>query len=309
MTTDLISSPTTTHDVLVIGGGPAGLQAALTLGRIHRDVLLVDSGDYRNARADHLHNLIAHDGRPPADLRKAARHDLAAYDTVTILDDRVESLEQDGANYTGLTASGRTLRGRSVLLATGLRDTLPDVPGLADLFGTLVAHCPFCHGHEYAGGRVAVLGAGPGAAHVGALMSPVASEVVILTDGQRPDPATAEQLAQRHLTVVDQPVSGVRAAGAGAEVSLADGSSLAVSGVFVTTTLTQSAPFAEQLGLELLDSGCIAIDEFGRTSREGVFAAGDLAHLRALPMPLASVASAIAAGQVAASAAAMRLMD
>lgn len=315
------TTPThTSSEAVIIGGGPAGLQAALTLGRIHRRVLLIDSGEYRNAPADHMHNVITHDGRPPADFRELAHRDLAAYKTVTVVRDRVEAIVEEDEGFEIRTTGQYAVRAPKVLLATGVRDALPDVPGLAALFGSVVAHCPFCHGHEFAGRPVGILGAGAPAAHVSALMAPVASELVVLANGATPEADVAARLDSLGVPVRTESVSGLTATttarpdglagGSSSEVtvSLANGDNIELAGLFVAPTFSQSAPFAEQLGLEVLPSGCVAVDEFGRTSRSGVFAAGDLAHLRSLPMPLSSVVSALAAGQVAASAIAMDLI-
>lgn len=290
-----------TVDVVIIGGGPAGLQAALTLGRMHRKVLLVDSGDYRNAAARHMHNLVTLDGVPPAEFRARARTDLAAYATVSLLDGRVQSVEGEAGAWTVLTDGQYAVHAAAIVLATGLRDTLPATPGLESLWGEVVAHCPYCHGHEFAGRPVGLLGVGPSTLHLVDLMTPIASSLVALADGVAPDSEVLEGLRTRGVEVRHEPVMGVCPSSLGAEISLAHGGSVEVGGLFVTTTLSQSAPFAEQLGLTVLPSGCVEIDEFGRTSRTGIYAAGDLAHRPALPMPIASVLAAAAAGQIAAA--------
>ena len=187
-----------------------------------------------------------------------------------------------------------------------MRDELPPVPGLDDLWGDLVAHCPFCHGHEFSGRRVGILGAAI-APHLSALLGPIASELVVLADGQEmpegvPDSVT---VLRERVVAVERHDGGIRVAldGTGGERQ-----HVQVAGLFVKPVLHQSAPFAEQLALELNPSGGVRIDEFGRTSRERVYAAGDLAHLAAHPMPMASVVMAAAAGQLAASTAQMTLM-
>jgi thioredoxin reductase len=281
------------YDVVVIGGGPAGLQATLTLGRVHRRVLMLDSGRYRNDPAAHMHNVVTHDGTPPAEFRKAAREDLAAYPTVTVRDDTATSVAAaDGGFH--VTLGEEVVAARAVLLATGLTDTLPDKPGLAPLFGSVVAHCPFCHGHEFAGRPVGILGAAP-AAHLAKLVGPIASRLTVLTDGEE---LTAELPAD--VLVRTERVTGVCPGSLGATVSFETGPSEEVAGLFVATRLAQRAPFAEQLGLATLESGCVEVDSFGRTSVPGVHAAGDMAHLAALPMPMASVMAAAASGQAAA---------
>jgi thioredoxin reductase len=287
-------------DAVVVGGGPAGLQAALTLARVHRRVLLLDSGRYRNDPAQHLHNVVTHDGTPPAEFRATARRELSAYPTATVEEATVSAVAVDGDGFrVELAEPGRpAVTARGLVLATGVRDRLPDKPGLAELWGTVVAHCPFCHGHELAGRHVAVLGAEAGG-HLGRLMGPVAERITVLTDG-----ADVPADLPAGLAVRTEPVTGFRRTSDGEEgavVSFASGPDEQVGGVFVRTTVEQSAPFAAQLGLALLPSGCVEVDAFGRTSLPGVHAAGDLAHTAALPMPAASVVSAVAAGQAAAA--------
>ena len=145
-----------THDVIVIGGGPAGLQAALTLGRMHRSVLMLDSGDYRNATVEHAHNYVTHDGIAPAEFRRLARADLDAYDTVEVREALASRVDRDGDDFTVRLEDGTSERAAALVLATGVKDALPDVPGLAEAWGKEIAACPFCHGHETAGQRVAL---------------------------------------------------------------------------------------------------------------------------------------------------------
>lgn len=289
-------------DIAVIGGGPAGLQAALTAGRVRRQVTVLDDGTYRNATVSHMHNVLTHDGTPPADFRAAARRELAAYETVTVREDRVVTVEQDADLFRLTLAGGDVLTAYAVVLATGVRDELPPVPGLQDVWGDLAAQCPFCHGFEFAGQRIGILGAAA-AGHLSALLGPVAGELVVFEEGQQvADGVTLP------APVVTARLTAVERHGAGLRVSLDDGSTQDVAVLFVVPTLHQSAPFAEQLGLELNPSGAVRIDEFGRTSLPGVLAAGDLAHLAAFPMPMASVVMASAAGQLAAVSAIGQLL-
>lgn len=290
-------------DIAVIGGGPAGLQAALTIARVHRRVTLFDDGRYRNETVAHMHNVASHDGTPPARFRAAVRSELAAYDTVEVREQRVESVAVlDGGGVRLTVTDGSVLTAAGVVLATGLRDVLPDVEGLAELWGDLVAACPFCHGHEAAGRRIGILGSAA-APHQSRLLGPVAGELVVLTHDEEAPTDLPEG-----VSVVTGRV--VRAERDGDEVLLTtnDGGRVRVAALFVTPGFVQSAPFAEQLGLELNPSGCVRVDELGRTSVPGVHAGGDLAHLAALPMPMVSVVQAMAAGQLAASGALMGLL-
>jgi thioredoxin reductase len=283
------------YDAVVVGGGPAGLQATLTLARVHRRVLMVDSGSYRNDAADHMHNVVTHDGTPPAEFRAAARKELAAYDTVTVRDGAVSSITPAGDAGFVVALGDEQVRTRGVVLATGVMDTLPDKPGLAELFGSVVAHCPFCHGHEFAGGHIGILGTS-GAGHLPGLVAPIGSRISVFTDGEELTDALPAEVSVR-----TEPVTGVRPSPVGATVTFADGPPEEVAGLFVRTTFAQRAPFAAQLGLTLNPSGCVEVDAFGRTSLPRVYAAGDMAHLAALPMPMQSVVAAAASGQTAAA--------
>lgn len=297
-----------TNDVIIIGGGPAGLQAALTLGRMRRRVTLVDSGSYRNDPAHAMHNLIGYDGRPPAELRAAARAELARYATVTVLDAEVARVEggADAFRVVLETSSadrdGHVLTARRILLATGAADTLPEIPGVAERFGDRIAHCPYCHGFELADGPIAYLGAGPHVPLMASLIARLATRVVVLLDGAEADPATLEALERVGAQVVPQRVLAVRDDAAGITVELEGADAVPLSGMLVAPAWGQAAPFAEQLGVDSSTAGAVLVDHFGRTSLSGVAAAGDIAQGPGLPGPVSAVAAAIASGQLAAAA-------
>jgi len=291
-------------DIAVIGGGPAGLQAALTIGRVHRRVTLFDDGRYRNAKAGHMHNVAALDGTPPAQFREQARAQLGEYPTVELREERVEEVRPvEEGGFVLTTSSGASVRSAAVVLATGMRDEMPAVDGLDELWGDLVAACPFCHGHEAAGRRVGILGAGA-AGHQTTLLAPVAASLTVFSHEADEVPGLHED-----VEVVPGRVLSARRDGDEVVVGLEGGREERVAMLFVTPSSSQSAPFAEQLGLELNASGCIRVDELGRTSVPGVSAGGDLAHNAALPMPMVSVVQAMAGGQLAASGALMGLLS
>jgi thioredoxin reductase len=290
------------YDVAVIGAGSAGLQAAQTLGRMHRSTVVLGTDRYRNDPTGHMHNFLGHDGAPPAELRTAARKDAEAYDDVTFRDAEVTQVSGELDHFLLEIAGEEPIRARRVLLATGVRDTLPDVAGVSEHFGDLVAHCPFCHGHEFAGTRVGILGSAPHVAAMASMVGPIASEVVVLTGGEDLDEATAASLGRLGTPVVVEPVRVVRREGDALVVELDGAEPVTLGGMFVKTDWAQAAPFAEQLGLERSEMDAIVVDAFGRTSVAGVYAAGDLAQGPGLPMPVASVLAAAAAGMMAAAA-------
>ena len=289
------------YDVIVIGGGPAGLQAALTLGRMHRQVLLLDSGSYRNAPASHMHNFATHDGRSPAEYRDLARADLAAYETLELREEAAVQVRRTAGDRFDVTlASGGVEASAALVLATGVRDVLPDIPGVAELFGRTVHHCPFCHGHELAGGTVAIQG-GPRALHLAPMLRRITDQVVVVAHDWAPTDDERAALERMDVDLRPGRVEKLVADGDRAVATVA-GEELPVDGFFMASSFEQTAPFAAQLGLRLVASGCVEVDAMGLTSEPGVYAAGDLAHHRDLPMPLSSVLAAAAAGQVAAGA-------
>lgn len=263
------------YDAIVIGGGPAGLQATLTLGRMHRPTLMLDSGTYRNAPVDAMHNIITNDGRDPAEFRSIVRAELSAYGDVEIREVAATAVDRRGdGTFEVALADGSVVTARTIVLATGLRDVMPDIPGFAEQWGRTVHVCPFCHGHELSGKRIAIQDS-PAAQHAVAMLSAIAGSIKVVP-----------------------PVTGVATSAAGLVVT-SGSSAVVVDGLFAHPAFEQAAPFAAQLGLELRDSGAIAIDLFGHTSVPGVFAAGDLAHVAELPMPMPSVLAAAYAGQLA----------
>lgn len=289
------------YDVAVIGAGTAGLQAALTLGRMRQSVVVLGTDRHRNDPAAHMQNFLGHDGEHPGELRAAARKDAERYETVTFLDREVSAVEGDLGDFTLILDDGERLRAGRVLLATGVVDDLPAIPGLEALFGDLVAHCPFCHGHEFADTPVGVLGSAAHVSMMAAMLGPIASDVVVLTDGADLDDGTAASLASLGVPVRKEAVTAVARAGAGLRIELAGGDAIELGGLFVKTDWRLGTPFAEQLGLELSAMGAVIVDAFGRTSRAGVYAAGDMAQGPGLPMPMASVLTAASAGLLAAA--------
>lgn len=288
------------YDAIVIGAGPAGLQAALTLGRMHRSTLLLDSGEYRNGTVLHMHNMIGEDGTPPAELRAKARRELAAYDDVDIRDATVESIHGAADAFTVRLTDGSEVEGRRIVLATGIADDLPNVPGLQDLWGTVAFSCPFCDGHEHAGKSIGILGVAPRAEHLIGLLGRIVGDITVFPVGEAFSAEERLLLEARGARVSALPVASVEQDGGGVRVRTSVDASF-VDGVFVAAgAMRQRSSLPADLGLGMLESGSIEIDDFGRTSIEGVFAAGDLAHRASLPGPMASVLFAAAAGQLAA---------
>jgi thioredoxin reductase len=291
----------TTWDCIVVGGGAAGLSAALVLGRARRRTLLVDVREPSNLPAEGIGGLLGHDGRPPAELYAMGRAELAAYPTVEVREGTVEGGERvDGGFALDLAGGGRELT-RRVILATGMEYRPPDLPGLAPLWGRSVFHCPFCHGWEMRDAALAVLGGGAGGLHRALLLRGWSDDLVLLSDGPAELAADdRERLSTAGVEVDERPVARLVArAGALAAVEFADGSRLERDGLLVPVTVAQRSPLAAQLGAEAAEPGPVAVDPLVvdtmfRTTAQGVSAAGDVSA------QLQQVAGAISAGSLAA---------
>jgi thioredoxin reductase len=296
-------------DCIVVGGGAAGLSAALVLGRARRQTLVIDEGKQSNLAAHGIGGLLGHDGRLPAQLYEAGRAEIAAYPSVLVRHGEVTSGHPDGAGFVLELSDGNRERTRRVLLATGMEYRPPRIPGLDALWGRSAFHCPFCHGWEVRDQPLAVLAQGERAMHMALMLRGWTDDVVVLTNGPAGlDAAQRGLLAAAAVAVEERPVSEfISHAGELAAVMFGDGALLARRGVLVATTMHQRSDLAAQLGVAAAAPGPLAadaipIDPFHRTSVPGVFSAGDLSA--AMPQ----VAAAIAAGSLAAAAVVQSLL-
>jgi thioredoxin reductase len=289
------------YDAIIVGGGPAGLAAALTLGRSRRRVLLLDAGKGRNAPAAAVHNLLAQDGTPPEELRRIGREQLARYRSVRLREDTVDDAHAlAGGGFRLELAGAERVEARRLLLATGLVDELPAIDGLAALWGRSAFHCPYCHGFETSGRRLAVLGAGPERVRLALQLTRFSDDLVLCAHGEPLDRDLAELLAANRVRVRGEPVARFEGDDGRLErIVLEGGEPLDRDAVFIATVLHQRSDLAGRLGCTMLPDGCVEVDELARTSVPGVYAAGDMAHRASLPMPFAAVSWASASGTLA----------
>ena len=283
------------HDVLVIGGGAAGLSAALVLTRARRTVLVVDSGSPRNAPAAHLHGYLSRDGMPPAELLAAGRKEVTSYGG-EIADGAVTDVVLDRHGFTALLTSGQRISARRVLVTTGLRDELPDIPGLGGRWARDVLHCPYCHGHEVSDRRLGVIGGTPGAVRYAQIVRQWTHDLTYFTP---PDTLTAverTQLLARGIGVVEGTINQLvinddtELRG----VQMRDGCVLPVDALFVPPRFVPNSALLVGLGCDLDTDGWITVDTAGRTSVPGVWAAGNIVDPRAQVITAAGAGSAAA---------------
>ena len=289
------------YDVVVIGGGAAGLSGAVALARSRRSLLVADAGEPRNSPAGHVHNFLTRDGTPPEELYAAGRAEVARYGG-HVEAGKVTSLSRDGELFLA-EVNGRAVTARRLLVATGLHDELPNVPGLAERWGIDVLHCPYCHGWEVRDQRVGILATGPGAVHQALLFRQLTPHVTVLRHTAAPFAAEqAEQLSAVGIPVIDGRVTRVEAAASRLTgVRLADGSRVAFDALIVAPKFVANADLLTSFGLapvEVVFGGQviatrIVADPSGATSVPGIYVAGNVAD------PQAQVTVAAAAGLMA----------
>ena len=292
------------YDVIVIGGSAAGLSAALVLTRARRRVAVVDSGQPRNAPAAHMQGYLSRDGMPPSDLVAAGRSEVQQYGG-HLVDDRVtELLQNEASQFKVRLASGNTMTARRILFATGLRDEIPDIPGVRDRWGRDFLHCPYCHGYEVRDQPLGVLGRGAETVQHALIIRQWSPDVVLFTHGGHLTSTEREQLAARGIDVVDTPVAKLVVEDDTLRgVELQDGRVIARSAVFVRPRFVPNNELLSGLGCETNDDGWSVIDATGATSVPGVWVAGNAAN------PRAQVITAAGEGSTAAIAINNDLVD
>jgi thioredoxin reductase len=283
------------YEVLIIGGGAAGLSAALVLSRARRSVAVVDAGEPRNAPAAHMQGFLSRDGMSPRDLLAAGRAEVQAYGGALIAGTVAEVLSGNGSALRVRLVDGRRLSARRLLVATGLRDELPDVPGVRERWGRDLLHCPYCHGYEVRDEQLGVLGGTPEAVQHALLVSQWSSDVVFFAHTSTLTADDREQLVARAIGIVEGNVRRLvveddQLCG----VELDDGTVVRRTAVFVRPGLVPNTELLAALGCVLDDQGWVEADALGRTSVPGVWVAGNAVNPRAQVITAAGEGSSAA---------------
>ncbi|QUG99645.1 NAD(P)/FAD-dependent oxidoreductase [Saccharopolyspora erythraea] len=279
----------TRYDAVVLGGGAAGLSAATLLARSRRRVVVVDAGEPRNAPSAHLHNFLSRDGMAPAELLAAGRRELAGYGG-EVVEGLAVAVKHAERGFAVRLASGADLSTRGVLVATGLRDELAEIPGLRDRWGDTVLHCPYCHGHEVRDQPIGVVGGDnrPFTLHQAALVRLWSDDVTFFPNRIALEAGERERLTAWGVRVIDGDVARLSARD-GLTVELADGREVGRKAVFVGPRFVPNDRMLTELGCEVGDDGWVTTDASGRTSVAGVWAAGNVVDS---PAQLVSAAGA-----------------
>lgn len=264
------------YDVVIVGGGPAGLSAALVLGRCRRRVLLCDAGSPRNERAHELHGYLTRDGVPPLELLRTGRKELAPYG-IELRDVRVTRVatEQDG--FSVAMADGRETGARTVLIAGGVRDNFPGIPGLDDCYGISAHHCPYCDGWEEREKAIAVIGNGASGSALALALKTWSDQVMLCPNGRaRLQPSHRAQLASHGIQVHEGPIAEVEHHhGRATALVLTGGDRVACEAIFMSTRQRPQCDLPKELGCAVTRQGLVKTDRLGQTRVPGLYVAGD----------------------------------
>lgn len=282
-------------DAIIVGGSYAGLSAALTLGRSRRQVLVLDSGQPCNRFTHAAHNFLSRDGIAPDELSAIAREQLSTYPSVHFQSDTVTQINPQDDSFTVATLGGEVHTARKVLLATGLKDNLPPISGIEAYWGRSVFHCPYCDGWELRDQAIVVYGPEQKALHLTKLLSQWTAHLSLCTNAEWAISESDRQRLTKHgIAIIDTPIAQV--AGAEGQIEalhFSDGSTLPCRAMFITPQSVQGSDFAADLGCAMTEHNLVQVDLLGRSSVNGIYAAGDLAQ------PFRSLSAAVAQGSAA----------
>jgi thioredoxin reductase len=281
-------------DVVIIGGSYAGLSAALALGRSMRRVSIVDAGNPCNKQAPRSYNLLGQDGRTPTVISSVARQEVLQYQTVDYLNDTVESAKAMMGYFELTTGTGEVLRAKKILLATGIKDEMPEIQGFEACWGISILHCPYCHGYEFRGMNTVIIASGSTAFEFAELISHWTDKLSLVTNGEADlEPDQYQVLAEKNIKIIEKKISTLHHSNGHLQsIYFGDGTSLDADVAYARPIMKQHTNIPEELGCAFHGIH-INVDQYQQTSVPGVFAAGDNCS------PLRSLANAVASGGIA----------
>ncbi|MBK7306935.1 MAG: NAD(P)/FAD-dependent oxidoreductase [Chitinophagaceae bacterium] len=279
-------------DVIIIGGSYAGLAAAMALGRALKKVLVVDDGKPCNRQTPHSHNFLTNDGKAPAEIAALANQQVSRYDSVSFLSGRAITAEKTEAGFKVLLAGREIFTAKKLVFATGIKDLLAPISGLAECWGISVIHCPYCHGYEVRNEKTGILGNGDTAFDFTKLISNWAKDLTVFTNGTATfNSDQIEKLLEHRIEVIDRQIEKLEQSdGHLRHIIFKDGTSAAIKALYAPAPFEQHCKIPESLGCEMTEEGYIKIDSSLETTIKGVFAIGDNAS------KMRTVANAIAMG-------------
>jgi len=290
-------------EVIIIGGSYSGLSAAMSLGRSLRSVLIIDSGFPCNRQTPHSHNFITQDGEKPSVIGEKAKAQVLQYDTVKFHQDLAFSGNKSENGFTISTEKGNIFNAKKLIFATGIKDIMPDIKGFSECWGISVIHCPYCHGYEFRNQKTGIMANGDRALHLASLVNNLTDTITILTSGKTDfDAGQISKLKKHNIKIVETKISEIEHEnGQVKHVFFVDGNKISFDAVYAAIPFTQHSHIPVSLGCELTEQGYLKVDNFQKTSIEGIFACGDNTTI------IRSVASSIASGNFAGAMANMEL--
>jgi thioredoxin reductase len=286
------------YEVLIIGGGPAGLSSAMTLGRINRTALVCDDHRPRNAPSSHVNNFITRDGIHPAEWISLAKRDLEKYQTIKFFQGSVSQLERAGSGFTAKLSSGAVLNFKKVILAYGVQDKLPPIPGFKELWGKSIFHCAFCHGFEVRDHRLGYIASSEMAFHSLPIFNNLTSDLVLFTHGKAEFNQEQRNLLKRkNIELIEEKIKNLIYEGEHLKaVALENGQTIERQALFLAPSMPiqLKSQFGENLGCEKNQFGFYKVNERGGTTVNGVFACGDITNFA--HSVLLAAASGVTAG-------------
>lgn len=264
-------------DVIIIGGSYAGLAAAMALGRALKNVLVIDSGLPCNRQTPYSHNFLTQDGQTPANISAIARQQVAQYHTVQFLNDLATDAVQNGTGFIIRVTSGDSFHAHKLIFATGIRDLLPAITGLADCWGISVLHCPFCHGYEVKDAKTGILGNGDYSFEFSRLIRNWTADLTLFTNGSaKLTPEQYATLQEQHISIVEKTIRQlVQEDGYVRHIVFEDGTTAPVTALYTHAPFEQHCPLPEKLGCGCTTEGYLITDNTQQTTIPGVFACGD----------------------------------
>ncbi len=279
-------------DVIIIGGSYAGLAAAMALGRAIMKVLVIDDGKPCNRQTPHSHNFLTNDGKTPAEIATLAKQQVKRYDTVTFIDGRVTAAEKAEGGFRVQVDGGEIFSAGKLVFATGIKDLLPPVSGMAESWGISVIHCPYCHGYEVRNEKTGIFGNGDKAFEFAKLISNWTKDITLFTNGEATfNQEQIKKLNGHRIKIVEKKFEKLEHdKGYLHNIIFKDGTSSSIKALYAPVPFEQQCKIPETLGCELTEEGYIKTDSFMETTIKGVFAIGDNAS------KMRTVANAVAMG-------------
>ncbi|MBO9691830.1 NAD(P)/FAD-dependent oxidoreductase [Chryseobacterium sp.] len=292
-------------DVIIAGGSYAGLSAGMSLGRSLRNVLIIDNGKPCNRQTPYSHNFVTHDGKTPGEIAQLAKKDVEKYDTVHFYNGTVVNTQKTTEGFEVKISSGEQFSTKKLIIASGVKDMMPEIPGFAECWGISILHCPYCHGYEVKNEVTGILSNGDMAYEFSKLIFNLTKKLTILTNGKAAFTGEqTEKLNQNKITVNEDEIDKIHHEnGSIRKIVFKNGKEISLQALYAKIPFEQNINVSADLGCELTEQGFIKVDAMQKTNVPGVFACGDNVTM------MRSVANAVAQGNFAGAVVNKELSD